>query len=482
VDDEGAVVADIHVTREAPVITSSITSPMAAAPSARLVRHARIVLAWLWIVVRLALVGATVTVAGMIAYNTRPDAHPDEDVHVDAFVFFETHASMPELNSDELHYSSMGWSRVYTGEIVYLVYGQVGHLIRQKWEIDPYFLYRFMNVALLGMTLVFLFFARCRWFRPAILGLVLICIPQVVYVYSYANSDAWALTWTLLLFVQVGRLIERPAGTWRWYRVGMMMVTAGMVLVSKMDFLLGLLLPAVLVGVHVIRSRAGVAWVVTRLAVPGVIVLVLAGLWNPNVSWHRKAWNEQVAAMREERAQDGRRPSDPWLNNYYMASKGVTYREMLHNTVYLERILQSFYSRFGGWTVTHPQWVFEWAATIGMVGLVLTLAGQLVYRRRAGWQLMTALLAAPVVISINWYGAMWYSLYIDLQPQGRYLFPSLVAVYFLFAGTIGIEAKWYRLVHLMLFVPLLWMSFDTLLYCGAWEPKLQEQAYWSGQG
>src|SRR5438876_4169603 len=68
---------------------------------------------------------APVFVAAMIAHNSINFAHPDEDVHVDSFRWFQTHWTPPELNAPELHYSGMGWSRVYTGEIVYPIYGKL---------------------------------------------------------------------------------------------------------------------------------------------------------------------------------------------------------------------------------------------------------------------------------------------------------------------------------------------------------------------
>src|SRR4051812_18098663 len=75
----------------------------------------------IWIATRLLLVLVAVLLAVMIAHTSKMEAHADEDMHFDAFQWFESHWTPPELGSQEVRYSSMGWSRVFTGEIVYLV-------------------------------------------------------------------------------------------------------------------------------------------------------------------------------------------------------------------------------------------------------------------------------------------------------------------------------------------------------------------------
>jgi hypothetical protein len=474
---------------------------------------------------RIFVIVVAVLLAAMIAHTSKLYAHPDEDMHIEAFQWFESHWTPPELGSSEVRYSPMGWSRVFTGEIVYPVYGKLGSLLLPHYDAitnaiyppfetithwlfihlrsagpagedqnprseteglppEPLHLYRNFNVCLLAVTLAALLFTRCRWCNLRHLALVLLCIPQVIYIYAYANSDAWGLTWSVLLFVQTANLMDHPPITWRWYRVAMWMFSALMLLLSKTDFLLGLVLPVVLLIVHFVRYRRtspSLLWYATRLAAPLVIVVILAGLWNPALSIHRSEWAARVAEMREEMSHDGRRPSDPYIWNYYMASKGVTYLEMLHarDNVWMRRTLQSYYGQFGGWSVAHSQDIYNRAWQLGVLALLLTLIAQFVFRRRMNAYLLTGLLLAPVIIAINVYGMLYYSLHIDFQPQGRYLFPSLVAVFFLTAGTMRIENKYYRWLHLLVFVPLLVMSIYTLLYYGAWEPELQNSTYWS---
>ena len=74
----------------------------------------------------LALLGFLISVS--IALNTN-SYHPDERMHIDAFCYFERQWWSPPVNSNEVIYSPYGWSRVYTGEVVYQVYGRLSELI-----------------------------------------------------------------------------------------------------------------------------------------------------------------------------------------------------------------------------------------------------------------------------------------------------------------------------------------------------------------
>ncbi len=75
-----------------------------------------------------------VIISSQIALQTAFNVHPDEANHADAFCYFEHHWWPPDLNSDDLLYSLAGWSRVYNGELVYIVYGKIAMVIRSVIE------------------------------------------------------------------------------------------------------------------------------------------------------------------------------------------------------------------------------------------------------------------------------------------------------------------------------------------------------------
>jgi len=160
---------------------------------------------------RIALITLAITLTSLIAIGTYYRAHPDEYYHADAFRFFEQHWWPPDLNSSEVIYSPQGWSRVYTGEIVYLAFGKVSRVIQLFWspENGTFLIYRFSNVGLFLLTLGALFFTHCRWIDIQVLGLVFVCIPQVHYLYAYANSDAFGLSMGVFLFLLAAVMTDR---------------------------------------------------------------------------------------------------------------------------------------------------------------------------------------------------------------------------------------------------------------------------------
>lgn len=104
---------------------------------------------------RLALIAVAVTIAALIAIGTYYGVHPDEGYHVDAFHYFEDHWWPPELGSDDVVYQYDGWSRVYAGEIVYLVLGKLSRAVRFLWTpgAQSFLFYRLSNVVLFSLTL-----------------------------------------------------------------------------------------------------------------------------------------------------------------------------------------------------------------------------------------------------------------------------------------------------------------------------------------
>lgn len=435
---------------------------------------------FLGILLRLLIVVPPVIFTSMIAWNASERIQPDENMHIDAFTFFESHWTRPEVNSDEVYYSPMGISRVYSGEIVYLLYGRIGSLIHRHYpDLDPYTLYRFVNVSLLLITLSILAFVRCELFPPWLLALFLVCIPQVPYIYSYANSDAFGVSISIFLFLFAVHLLQRQPRQWRWWRIVFLFLLFLTTLLTKPDFLMAILLPCAIIIFHLIRTRTSPLFVFLRLIIPFVLVYIVAAWWNPQLSPRRASWQAQLDEMKQEHGIPGRRPEGWHDANYYMASQGATYHQMIARQDYfwLSRTGQSFYSRFGAWRVQHPAWIFDTAAWIGITGLILTLAAQLVFRNQMPWELMLCLLLSPPLIAFSLFCSIYQSLHLDYQPQGRYLFGALIPIFLLFAGTWKIENKWWRGVHAILFILLLAMSYYSLLVLGATNPELTEAVY-----
>ncbi len=288
--------------------------------------------------------------AAQMASRTLLNRHPDEVYHVDAFCYFQDHWRPPDLNSDEVIYSPYGWSRVYTGEAVYVVFGQLskaGNLVGQR-NASPqasaqevaerscrnldFRQFRFMNVALYVLTLATVFAMGRRDFWTIALGVGLVAIPQVVYVYSYANSDAWGLSLSIFLLLYALRLARKDnVSAWRAAGLGLL---TGLVLLTKKPYWLTIPFAYLFLGAGVYaKFRAGDANVRHRSAVLLFLALftatIVAGPLLVVYPWTQGDFAADELAMREKRAMDGFKPSDPTYEGLQLATRGEPFRAVV---------------------------------------------------------------------------------------------------------------------------------------------------------
>jgi hypothetical protein len=70
-------------------------------------------------------VAVSIGLVYQISMQSGYNGHPDEYAHLDAIYYFRNHWWPPDLNADGIVYSGYGWSRLYDGELVYLLYGKL---------------------------------------------------------------------------------------------------------------------------------------------------------------------------------------------------------------------------------------------------------------------------------------------------------------------------------------------------------------------
>jgi hypothetical protein len=273
----------------------------------------------------------------------------------------------------------------------------------------------------------------------------------------------------VLLFAYMASMLDESPRKWGVVRIGVLMLLFLFTLLSKVAFEMCILLPLALLIVHLIRTRTSLKWIALRLVVPLLVVYALASWWNPQLSPRHSAWQKQMMALRLEKAIPSRRITAPQpafggsypeaFSGLYPAANHVTLRQILSVDHYAWFLFnaQSFYGRFGYMSVVLPGWIYAAVAYTALGLLMVTLAAVGVFRKRLSWQVMLCVASAGGLILFNLAGSMFHSLYYDWQPQGRYLFASLVSVFFLCFGTWMNEGRWWRAVHtvvLLLLIPL----------------------------
>lgn len=422
-----------------------------------------------------------------IALTTEGYSHPDEIMHVDAMCYFESNWWPPSLDDDRLQYSPDGWSRVYNGELVYWIYGKIGHLLKPLSlavfyplhkplldEASPrhysVFLpvisaffhcerlfqpYRLLNVLLYLVTMLVLFRLRHKSVLVGLIGLTLLCIPQVLYTYAYANSDAWGISIIVFLFVFL-LTTQVPIGG---YRYGVMIgLFSGILVLSKLSYWLSLSWAAVLVISRYVAPDTETTPTVSRaqigacLALFALTFLLIVGPVKIVYPLTQGDWSRQAELMREQRSKDGYRPSQPTNKGYRLAAKGEGIDVVLANPTWFERSVKSFYGYFGAMSMPLSDWQYYTALGIGVVNIGITVATARNRWLHLSLPVRLLILSAPLCILLCFLASIYNSWTYDFQPQGRYLFAALPSVAILLAGTIPFEPTQARLFRMLSWV------------------------------
>lgn len=142
------------------------------------------------------------TLVTVMAYISHNNAHPDEYVHVAAVEYYKNHWLPPEILSDEIRctYSPYGVSRLNSDEIYYFLAGKF------SWLADNYFLDKYRNNRLFGVVLLLcILLYTLKNIDGRLVALPFLVSPQVWYLFSYTNSDAFALVATYAAGCQIVR-------------------------------------------------------------------------------------------------------------------------------------------------------------------------------------------------------------------------------------------------------------------------------------
>ena len=401
--------------------------------------------------------------------------HADEPTHLSACLYFGGRFFPPNLGSDEpgVSYGAYGLSRVFYQEFVYIIYGNIGKL----WELltgtkTNYLFYRILQVILWSTTLGVIF--RQKDIKLIAIGYVLICIPQIPYLYAYINSDAWALSINLFLFIWVAR--PKPIEQWSitdWVILG---ILTGFLLTVKKNFLIGGVIPYALLLGHLLHLRVGSTTILSKpflLAWCTSIFIIAAPLkiFYPITQVGLFGnFDVAIAKVKDERALPGFKPSTPgfFVN---LRKQGYQYTDIFLDKKrpypqfsWQEIMVKSFWAAFGKQTtLTPPTWVYS---TIKNCSIALLMLTGLTLLEIKLWQDNVFLIGAFIgifVLIINWLLAIYYAWTIDYQAQGRYLFPSVIPIALWLTGTLAKDNPLIANIRILLLLIMGCLSSFSLL-------------------
>ncbi|OQX13936.1 MAG: hypothetical protein BWK76_15445 [Desulfobulbaceae bacterium A2] len=394
-----------------------------------LARYARPVSreAFAWVPYLMALVLALILAMAVISCN---NGHPDEYVHLQAAQYYQDHWLPPEIGDPAIRhtYSRYGISRLNYPEVAYWLAGKYLAVVAPL-QLQPHVALRGFNV-LLWAALVLWVVARPG---ARLLALPLLLTPQAWYMFSYFNSEAFALVIALAIGWQVAHpessfsRLASTRGPVLWRSVVLLSGLLGLLLLSKQNFYFFL----VFVGLFLLwRLRyEGLGpwrlvwrrWATVALVGGMLFAMGQASFFMVN-GLDRKAKLYQARIELAQRPYNPTTPLERRQLDLQRRDRGSSLRHLLEVDRWGEKMFRTSVGVYGYLTVSAQFAYYEVMRNLGLGLLALLTAAVVLYggvEKITLWGLTC--LAACALLAAALYSA-WT---IDFQAQGRYLLPIL---------------------------------------------------------
>jgi len=384
--------------------------------------------------------------AASMAFSSSFDRHPDELFHFLAARYYEYHFFPPEIGDPAVRetYSVWGVSYLNFQWIEYFLAGKfmlIGPLI----ERDPRIAARCFQLFLFAALGGFLLTRSTFKFEATIAAAFLLITPQVWYVFSYVNNDAFALAVAFLIAYQLaadGSLINRflnGEGVSGGVIAGLLI---GVLLICKTNYWAFLIFVALWLvsrfGLKAVSLKRYALIACVAFAVVGFRIgldLYVNGETNfvgasyiSYISGSMTSNGAKLAAYQEEIADPRYKPSviDNDLANtpadVHIADKGAPFTDIFAKWGWHRISFYSFTGVYGYMTIFGPRAYYNLMALIYLAfSIYLAFALIRARERQALIQLAITTLCAIICVLSSAYLSWTYA----FQAQGRYLFPIL---------------------------------------------------------
>lgn len=371
----------------------------------------------------------------VMAVGSKKYVHPDEFVHIQAAEYYTDHWLPPDIADEDIRhtYSKYGNSRLNGNEIYYLIAGKFAALT-QSLPIPDNLKFRTFNI-MLFITAVFI---AVRYTDSRLVMAVLLISPQLWYVYSYCNSDAFALWVSILAGWQVvdrnsvlNRFIADGFESVNPLHVLLPVITIGLLfLIKKNYYPLGVFLGGIVCfRLWLNRDNLDIRQMGMRF-----FIVFLIGLSFPIVKTGLDYGvngidrNEKIESMRQELADPLFNPATELDKRHAyldMKERGVTLNKIITVHRWFEKSFRSAFGVYGHMTVQATHAYYDLVRWLILVLFVFVAGSVLIW---GDWPERCIMIAA-VCCAAGLIGAsLHHSWTADFQAQGRYLFPAALII------------------------------------------------------
>lgn len=366
-----------------------------------------------------------------MAVVSKENYHPDEYVHISAVEYYKNHWLPPSADSEEIRhtYSKYGFSRLNTIEISYLFAGKFVKYL-EIFQLDHILALRLFNVTLFAILLSLAL--ESSPYRLMFIPLLL--SPQVWYIFSYINSDAFALFVAILAGWQVvanesafNRFLEQKKISFLKI-LGLGLLFALLILIKKNFYFFTLFLLFYFLWRCIFQPFSNFKGMLKQLLIICCIGGALVGIrWGADISVNGFDKGEKMRAMQEITAEQNCKPSTELHQKHtslQLRERGTSLQSFIQDHRWGEKTFRTGFGVYGYLTVAGSHIYYNTMRTVALVCLAF-IGFSIVLR--GGWSgnilFAGTLLCSASLIAMAGYHA-WT---VDFQGQGRHLF-AIVAM------------------------------------------------------
>jgi hypothetical protein len=374
-----------------------------------------------------------------MALLSKFNAHPDEYLHFETARYFINHWWPAALNDPVIAptFSHYGFSYMHDLDASYFLMGKFIALF-QGWLATPEIAARLFNVLLFVLLAVWV----ARRLGTSLAPFILLISPQIWYVFSYVNGDAWALFVAMLIVIQLAdqksalqSYLESKRSSGSFEGALQFALLLAVMIMAKRNYYLFLLFVA-FVSAWTTLTQPGWPVRLHFMRRWGIIFLLAAAFFFPLRIAHEALNGFDIPRLQLEQAEKHAAPhfkpseiaAGTGSPRLVLRKQGVPFAELITERGWLGESFQSFCGVYRWMTLKGSDYyyILMWLLYTALVLLLLVRV------IRLSWHdafFTSGVLTTACLVVL---GSVYSSWTADYQAQGRYLFPILPMFAFLF--------------------------------------------------
>ncbi len=400
----------------------------------------------------------------VIAFTSKDGYHPDETAHARAAAYYVDHWKPPLVEDPAIRntFSVYGSSRLTTGEIYYFFAGKFAK-VSENLPLTGYLPYRLFNVFLFALIILRTFWAP----QARLLAIPFLISPQLWYAFSYCTSDAFALFVAFSAGCQVmvenslfNRYLFQRFTYEKFVNLFLVAFCFTLMLFVKKNFYPYVAALGIGILISWFANRDDLGWkaFLKKMSVLCAVILCFAAIpKGVDISVNGFDKKERILKLQDEIAKPEFNLSSPLEVRsplFTIKERGQSLGTLLFTHRWFEKTFRSSFGVYGHTTIMGPEGYYNAVRWVGIafffyfIGTILIRSPLISKVELVGFLGLSSVLIAA---SIN------HSWTLEIQAQGRYLFP----IFSIFAL---LYARNYRVFNARVFTLFVSIMFSLASY------------------